>query len=62
METDLRPPHLQRLAVVAGLGLGLGWLALGIRVQLSLGWAIILSLLAIIGLSRVLGIKGTNGD
>jgi hypothetical protein len=61
-EADLRRVHLQRLAVVAGLGLGLGWLALGVRVELSLGWAIVLSLLAIIGLSRGLGFKGTNGD
>jgi hypothetical protein len=65
-EADLRRGHLQRLAVVTGLGLGLGlglgWLALGVRVELSLGWAIILSLLAIVGLSRVLGFNSTNGD
>jgi hypothetical protein len=59
-QADLRRAHLQRLAVVAGLGLGLGWLALGLRVELNLGWAIVLSLLAIIGLSWVLGFKGTN--
>jgi hypothetical protein len=61
-ETDLRRAHLQRLALVAGLGLGLGWLALGVRIELGLGWAILLSLLTIIGLSRVLGFKGVNGD
>jgi len=47
--------HLQRLAAVAGLGLLLGGIALGIHIRLSFGWALVLGLLAILGLSRGCG-------
>jgi hypothetical protein len=53
-EPALSQAHLGRLAVVAASGLLLGGLALGLRFQLSFGWAIFLGLLAVIGLSRVI--------
>jgi hypothetical protein len=39
---------------VAGLGLLLGGLALNLELELSLGWAIGLGLLAIVGLGRLI--------
>jgi len=53
-ERQLRRDHLQRLLLVTGLGLGFGALALSIQFELSLGWAILLGLLAVIGLSRII--------
>src|SRR4051812_22641975 len=52
--TDLARAHLRQLAVVAAAGLLLGGIALGIRVELAFGWAILAGALAIIGLSRLL--------
>ncbi len=50
----LTTTHLRRLAMVIGLGLLLGGVALGVSVTLHLGWAIFLGLLAVIGLSQVM--------
>ncbi len=44
--------HLRRLAVVVGGGSGLGLLALFVRVRYSMGTVVLLSLLALVGLSR----------
>lgn len=49
----LEVQHLYRLAVVAVLGLALAWLAEAIRVELSFGWAIVLGLLAALGLAAL---------
>jgi hypothetical protein len=57
---QLRRDHLRRLLLVAGLGLGFGALALGLQFELSLGWAILLGLLVVIGLSRIVGVVGTR--
>jgi hypothetical protein len=54
-EADLTRAHLQRLLAVAGLGLVFGSVALGAQVPLSFGWALLLGVLAILGLSRAIG-------
>jgi prepilin signal peptidase PulO-like enzyme (type II secretory pathway) len=46
--------HLQRLAIVSGLGLLLGTLALTVRLTLSFGVILALGLVAIYGLSRLI--------
>ena len=51
-ERETRRRHLQRLALVNGLGLLLATAALEIRIKFSLGIAFLLGLLAILGLSR----------
>ncbi len=53
-EGQLRRDHLERLLVVAGLGLGFGGLALSIQFELSLGWTILLGFLVVIGLGRII--------
>ena len=62
MEIELQQAHLKRLALVAGLGLLLGGLALGLQVELNLGWACFWRLLAIIALNRVIGFSSHKGD
>ena len=57
---ELTRAHLRRLAIVAGVGLLLGGIALGIRVELTFGWAILAAALAIIGLSRLLRAGGSE--
>ena len=52
-EARLQQAHRQRLLPVVVLGLGLGGIALSIQLKLSFGWAIVLGLVVIIGLSRV---------
>jgi hypothetical protein len=47
--------HLQRLAVVAGLGLLLGGIALSVELRLNMWWGILLGILVIIGLSQAIG-------
>lgn len=51
---DLMRAHVQRLLIVAAIGLFVGLLALLLRVSLSFGWALLLAALAIIGLVRAL--------
>jgi hypothetical protein len=55
---EMMRAHLRRLAVVAAAGLLLGGIALGIRVELTFGWAILAAALAVIGLSRLIGAGG----
>ena len=55
---ELTRAHLRRLAVVAAAGLLLGGIALGIRVELTFGWAILAAALAIIGLSSLIRLSG----
>ncbi len=55
---ELTRAHLRQLAIVAAAGLLLGGIALGIRVELTFGWAILAASLAIIGLSRLIGAGG----
>ena len=61
-EVHLKRDHLRQLLIVAGLGLLLGGVALGLQVELNLGWAIGLGLLVIIGLSWVIGFGKNDGD
>ena len=47
--------HLQRLAIVAGLGLLLGGIALNFELRLNMWWGIFLGVLVIVGLSQAIG-------
>jgi hypothetical protein len=47
--------HLQRLLIVAGLGLFLASIALNLQFELNLGWGIFLGAVVIVGLSQVVG-------
>jgi len=47
--------HLQRLAIVAGLGLLLGGIALSFELRLNMWWGIFLGVLVIVGLSQAIG-------
>ena len=55
---ELTRAHLRQLAIVAAASLLLGGIALGIRVELTFGWALLIAALAIIGLSRLIGAGG----
>ena len=54
-EVELRRAHLQRLLAVVVLGGLAGVVALTFQVRLNLGWIILLGVVAIVGLSRVIG-------
>ncbi|MBN1992239.1 MAG: hypothetical protein JW953_06015 [Anaerolineae bacterium] len=54
-ERHLQRLHLQRLFLVAGLGLLLGGIALNLQFEFRLGGAILLAGVVIFGLSRVIG-------
>jgi hypothetical protein len=47
--------HLQRLAIVAGLGLLLGGIALSFELRLNMWWGLFLGALVVIGLSQAIG-------
>jgi len=55
---ELTHAHLRRLATVVATGLLLGGIALGIRVELTFGWAMLTAALAIIGLSSLIRAGG----
>jgi hypothetical protein len=54
-EDGMARSHLRRLLIVGGVGLLLGGVALGIQIELSFGWALLLGASAILGLSRARG-------
>jgi hypothetical protein len=54
-QRDLERRHIQRLLAVAGLGLLLAAVVLGIRLELKFGAVLLLGLLAILGLSQAIG-------
>lgn len=54
--------HLQRLLTVDVLGLVLGLVALQVRTRLTLGLALLLGLLAILGLSRAIAFLRRESD
>ena len=58
----LERAHLRRLALVAGAGLLFGAIALGVRFELTFGWALLVGALAIIGLSRLLRAGGSESQ
>jgi hypothetical protein len=58
---ELTRAHLRQLAIVAATGLLLGSIALGIRFELTFGWALLIAALAIIGLSRLIS-AGRGAD
>ena len=51
--SNLQRIHLRQLAVVAGVGLALGILALSIEFNLGLGWVILMGIIVAIGLSWI---------
>jgi hypothetical protein len=55
---ELAHIHLRRLALVAAAGLLFGGIALGMRVELTFGWALLAAALAIIGLSHLISAGG----
>ncbi len=50
----LKRAHLQRLIIVASLGLLLGEITLRVKLSLTLGWALLLGSLAVLGLSAAI--------
>ena len=61
-EAELKQAHLRRLLIVAGLGLLLGGLALSFQIELNFGWALLLGLLVILGLSWVISRSQREND
>jgi hypothetical protein len=61
-ERELKQIHLQRLLGVAGLGFLFGGITLRLQFELNLGWGIFLGLLAIVGLSRIIGFLRRESD
>lgn len=58
---ELTRAHLRQLAIVAGMGLLLGGMALGVRINLTFGWVMLVGALAIFSLSRLIR-SGRNED
>ena len=61
-ERRLERQHLWRLLSVDGLGLLFAAIALGIRIELGFGLALILGLLAVVGLSQALRFLRRESD
>lgn len=57
-EQALKRRHLERLLIVDALALLLGVSALTVQIRLSFGLALVLALIALVGLSRALGFLG----
>jgi hypothetical protein len=57
---ELEHKHLRRLLVVLGAGLLLGGVGLVIKIELNLGWAVILGIVILIGIR--LGIQSLNAN
>jgi hypothetical protein len=62
-EADTLERHyLRRLLIVGGVGLLLGAVALSLRIRLGFAVASLLALLAVLGLSRMVGFLRREGD
>ncbi len=61
-EQALKHRHLQRLLIVDALALLLGVSALTVQIRLSFGLALVLALIALVGLSRALGFLGRGSS
>lgn len=61
-QDDLERQHLLRLLAVDGLGLVLAAVALGVRFRPGFGLAVFLGILAILGLSRAIGLLRHESD
>jgi hypothetical protein len=59
---ELEQSHLQRLLLVSSLGLFLTVIALGFRVRLGFGAALLLGLLTVVGLSRAITVLRSASD
>jgi hypothetical protein len=58
---ELLRAHLRQLALAAGAGLLLGGIALGVRLELTFGWVVLIGALAIVGVSGLIR-SGRSGD
>lgn len=54
--------HLQRLLIVDGASLLLGAVAMGARIEFSFGAALLLGVLAVLGLTRAIGFLRRQGE
>jgi hypothetical protein len=61
-EIELRQAHFQRLLIVTGLGFVLGGIALSVQLELTLGWSMLLGLLAVLGLSWAISYLRRESD
>jgi hypothetical protein len=61
-EAALIQAHVRRLLIVAATGLALSEIALGVQVEFSFGWTLLLGLLAMLGLSRAIGFLRRESD
>ncbi|MBW2062368.1 MAG: hypothetical protein JRI95_12535 [Deltaproteobacteria bacterium] len=61
-EYDLQWRHLKRLMIIASLGLILGSAHLAIKLNLHLGWVLLLGLISLFGLSRLIALLGRESD
>jgi hypothetical protein len=59
---EIKYSHLQRLFVIAGLGLLLAGVALSIQIELNFGWALVLGLLATASLSWIIGLTRSGNE
>ncbi|HJZ48381.1 MAG TPA: hypothetical protein VKE41_14490 [Roseiflexaceae bacterium] len=55
---ELTRTHLRQLASILGAGLLLGSIALGVRIDLTFGWALLIGALAIVGVSGLIRYGG----
>ena len=62
MRPALEQRHLRRLAMVDGLGLLLAGVALVVRYKFSFGVALVLGLVAVLGLSQMMGYLRRESD
>jgi hypothetical protein len=58
---ELIRAHLRQLTIVVAIGALLGAFALGLRIELTFGWALVVAGLAIYSLSRLIG-AGRGAD
>jgi len=61
-ERVLKRAHLQRLFIVASLGLLLGEVTLRVQLSFAFGWAFLLGLLAVLGLSQAIRFLRRESD
>jgi hypothetical protein len=61
-QAELTRSHLGRLLVVGAAGLLIGAVALGVRLELSFGWSVFASMLAILSLRGLIGLLKREGE
>jgi hypothetical protein len=61
-EAQITQSHLRLLLAVAGIGLLLGGVAIGFRIELGFGWALAAFVLAILSMKVLIGSGQPNGE